>query len=303
MRLIALTTTGFLLMSAATVLAQEGQPGRATDQRPGTPSATQAAGLDRAAAIGHALCMSIEGSELWACAEASGQTRSEPRTDQASDPGSKDYGMPLKKHAMESFASSKRLFDAVTRDDSAASEKSKACEEFYQAARRYGEALEACCKEGGSTPERQADKSMSAARMTLINHAVKEAVGAAALRSMIQHHGDQSAVGSALLSHATEMRASSRAALESVGGRSSTRDAARPVPTETGKTELPRTERAVAEAFGADREGDLLAHAKAVIDAVNRLEGQTGEPVRRAERTEQIRENTTPNRDNPNPNR
>lgn len=196
-------------------------------------------GVDREAAIGHALCMAIEGSALWHFAhqaEAKGM-KSEHKA--GNNQAMRDPIGILEQRARDEFRGSDQLFQAVMQDerakpgnrnqagggngqDSDQMDRSQACEEFYQAARNYGRALEASCSKTRQAGA-QASGSISSdecaentAKVVLINCAVKGAVQGVALQQLLRHHGEHDRTTQALENHAKHMLASSRHAIDSI---------------------------------------------------------------------------------------
>lgn len=256
MKRIALTTALLVLWGQTMLVAQENRPpGRTTDTAQAR-STGETVGIDRAAAIGHALCMAIEGSELWCSAQKS-TSAPEPRTTAA--PATRQAGditAALQKHASHSFQESTRLFDAVESDKAsesaqaaASKSSSQACQAFFDAARDYSRALHARCgtqpgAEGRATTTLITGPGTDWSTVILLNHAVKEAVGGVGLRQMIKHHNDGSDVSSALAAHAQTMLQSSREALASASGGGAApatrRESARPAFGEPAKPQAGR---------------------------------------------------------------
>jgi len=236
------------------------------------------AGVDREAAIGHALGMAIEGSSLWHCAQKAQAMQAMADRNSGNNQAMRDPRTVLEQHARDSFRASERLFQAVMQDErsnqgntgrngaSGANSRNQgqqgqagnssqqggdhmarhqACEEFYRAARDYSRALETACSntrqagaQGSSNsgqPGAQASSNagqaggaqassstpsgsggQDVAKIALINHAVKEAVEGVALHQMLRHHGERDRTTQALESHAEQMIASSRHAIDSI---------------------------------------------------------------------------------------
>jgi hypothetical protein len=322
-------------------------------------------GVDREAAISHALCMAIEGSGLWFAAK---EAEASPRAGAAANrPGeAPDTVGALGQHARDAFQASSQLFQAVRQDKNAGnqpnanrddananaridaqagnqSDRDRACQAFYQASWEYSRLLESLCDQtvAGARPEegrvqpaqpRQPAEaanlraegairqpaggmplsSQDMARVALINHAVKEGVEGVNLRTMIRHHGAQDEASQALLSHADQMLASSRRAIQSIGqfpqnrgGADTDRDrgaAATDRPAASDRIPNPAvTTPRIQEgpqarqnpAAGAQARGDIVAPnpqvdhlarlGRQVIDAVQALEpeGQRGAGQRR----------------------
>ena len=253
-RFAALLLTGFSVTAAYAQApnTQVREPrNEAQGNRTGEQHMTQP-GIDREAAIGHALGMAIEGSALWHCAqEAEAKVGKADQRDAKADRGRnqlnqqalRDPGAVLEQHARDAFRSSDTLFMAVKQDERAGEQaanrganaaanandphlkgansmnKHQACEDFYRAARDYSRALQASC-----SSQKQASSSgnsescvENAAKVALINHAVKEAVDGVALMMMLRHHGRHDRTTQALESHAQQMLASGRQAIESIG--------------------------------------------------------------------------------------
>jgi hypothetical protein len=214
-----MTILAFAPVQAA--FAQEEQPGRRTD----TGSQQQKEkdqNVGREVAVKHALCMAIEGSELWACAQKAG----DPSTTRA------DHASRLKKHSQAAFQASEQLFKAAEAEQGrqiaqADQAKHEACEQFNKAAHAYSQALMTLCDakpafpgrtEGARTPApgrepaatgRATDAGTSSehdgAALTLINHAVKEVVEGVCLQQMLKEHPSQDRAAQALLAHAKQM--------------------------------------------------------------------------------------------------
>jgi hypothetical protein len=285
MRRIAWLAALVVFGVAGSVSAQQDKPEGRRAEATTSGASAENIGIDRAAAIGHALCMAIEGSELWSWAERAGSQPAQRTTTEKST----DIASALQEHSRAAFQGSNTLFDAVKSDKSAArTADSQACEEFYQAARRYSQALEACCTQStaraGATASKgraQASSMTDKPRMILLNHAVKEAVGGVALREMIKHHNARSDVATALTSHAAEMLRSSDQALRVADtSQITTRSAAKPA-TRGNTAEVPKRDPAVTTTKAREQdpaarpaEGgeDLAALASAVIDAAKKLE-------------------------------
>jgi len=260
-RLAALLLAGFA--ASASYAQAPNERGRdQQDQARGNSQATSAhkmhhLGVDREAAIGHALDMAIEGSVLWHCAQKveaqNTKTDRNARTTGNQNQAMRDPGGVLEQHARDAFRASERLFQAVMQDEkennpqngaanaSNAREQGadhmgrhQACEEFYRAARDYSRALETSCSNtrqagaqaaptAGRTGDQASTASISSdvcaentAKVALINHAVKDAVEGVALHQMLRHHGERDRTSQALESHAEQMIASSRHAIDSI---------------------------------------------------------------------------------------
>lgn len=201
-------------------------------------------GVDREAAIGHALCMAIEGSALWHCAQKAEAVEAKSDRKAVNEQAMRDPGPILEKHAKDAFRASDQLFQAVMQDETLkdrnidkekeADHKSslsaehmarhKACEEFFRAARDYSRALETSCSNTRQAGAQVATSTNSdacvenAAKVALINHAVEEAVQGVALHQMLLHHGEHDRTSQALESHAEQMIASSRHAIDWIDG-------------------------------------------------------------------------------------
>jgi hypothetical protein len=116
---------------------------------------------------------------------------------------------------------------------------------------------------------------MDPAQMTLLNHAVKEAVEAVGLRKLIRHHHDRSEIASALNDHAKQMLESSEEALHSVSGTSAATRASKRSDTSPPKrdSDIEPTSGNAGVQRAADQSGESLpALAVALIDAVKRLD-------------------------------
>jgi len=211
--------------------AQQAVPGN----RYGAQSQMHNVGVDREAAIGHAVKMAIEGSVLWHCAqnaeakEAKTNRNAEANNNQAM----RDPVGALEQHARDAFRNSDSLFQAVRQDEqanntqnnrqgSAQTGKHQACEEFYRAARDYSRALQVSCsstKQAGGQNSSSIGSDVCAensAKVALINHAVGEAISGVALHQMLKHHGERDNTTKALESHAEQMIASSQKAIDSI---------------------------------------------------------------------------------------
>jgi hypothetical protein len=241
-------------------------------------------GIDREAAICHALCIAIEGSELSCraqqCSKASGE-RGNAKSGTAS-------AMALEQHARDAFQASMHLLDSVQTDKSAnAGAASGNCEAFYQAAKRYSQALETCCRNasaddptGTGANRAAATVKLDPAQMTLLNHAVKEAVEGIGLRKMIRHHHDRSETASALEEHAKHMLESSDEALRSVPGTSASRRGSGNVLVGDANANVPKRDTAIettSRSSDAQRQTGRLDEglpslAVALIDAVKQLD-------------------------------
>jgi hypothetical protein len=217
------------------------------DQARGRASATQAdrhhMGVDREAAIGHALGMAIEGSALWHFAQKAEAQQTKQDHKPGHEQAMRDPAAVLEQRARDAFRSSERLFKAVMQDekgtqgsknqngDRAAGNndegsehmaKNQACEEYYRAARDYSRALETSCsktRQAGAQAPASISSDVCAentAKVVLINCAVKGAVQGVALQQMLRHHGEHDRTTQALESHAEEMIASSRHAIDSI---------------------------------------------------------------------------------------
>lgn len=246
------TAAALCAFIAAASLAQ--QEGRSPRRSPtgGGQEAPGVVEIDREAAVGHALFMAIEGSDLWLSARQSERAIT-PRSEKSTrwrEHFSRVCNA-LKSHARASFDASTRLFATIrASDDESASEgnrgdlRTQAREQFYRSARDYGQTLAKLCEQPGAKlsadespgsgetvaaehtgdragpPRMPRERGVDYARATLINHAVKEAVGAIAIRGMVRHHGDKSTPALALMKHADEMLASSEKAMASaeIGG-------------------------------------------------------------------------------------
>jgi hypothetical protein len=214
-------------------------------------------GVDREAAIGHALDMAIDGSILWHCAQKAeakeAKTDRNPQNNGNQNQAMRDPSAILEQHSRDAFRASERLFQAVMQDESGknsqngagTAEKNReqgadhmarhqACEEFYRAARDYSRALETSCSNtrqagaqanasGGQAGNQGSATSGSSevcaenrVKVALINHAVKEAVEGVALHQMLRHHGERDRTTQALESHAEQMIASSRHAIDAI---------------------------------------------------------------------------------------
>jgi len=230
---------------------QRGQQGQRTQGRHDSSAAqakTHHMGVDREAAIGHALCMAIDGSALWHCAHQAESKGTKSDQKPGNNQAMRDPVAVLEQHARDAFRSSERLFQAVMQDERADQgnksrqggqaagddaqgsdrmAKNEACEDFYRAARDYSRALETSCSK-----TRQAGAQSSAsigsdfcvensAKVALINCAVKGAVEGVELQQLLRHHGERGRTTQALESHAEQMLASSRHAIDSI-----TKDAA-----------------------------------------------------------------------------
>jgi hypothetical protein len=279
MRTTAWLVSALLLASTAGVHAQGHRAASPADQPSAGGAKDEKVGVDREAAICHALCMAIEGSELSCCALQCSKTSA----GRGNGGGGTASAMALEQHARDAFQASMHLFDSVQADKTDnPNPRSANCEEFYQAAKRYGQALERCCRNAGTdeAPRAAANpavgkSSMDPAQMTLLNHAVKEAVEAVGLRKLIRHHHDRSEIASALDDHAKQMLESSAEALHSVSGTSAASKAAR-----RSDANLPKRDSAIAPTSGdagvqraAEPSGESLpALAVALIDAVKRLD-------------------------------
>jgi hypothetical protein len=200
-------------------------------------------GVDREAAICHALGMAIEGSALWHFAHQAESNGAKSDQKPGNAQAMRDPIAVLEQHARDAFRNSERLFQAVKQDERANQgnrnpqgnqaagnnaqgsdhmARHEACEEFYRAARDYSRALETSCSE-----TRQAGAQSSAsigsdvcaentAKVALINCAVKGAVQGVALQQLLRHHGEHDRTTQALESHAQQMLSSSRHAIDSV---------------------------------------------------------------------------------------
>ncbi len=279
MRTTAAFAAALLLVgSMAGVHAQEVRAAGRVDQSSASGTKSDSIGIDREAAVCHALCMAIEGSELSCCA----QQCSKPGGERGTAGGGTALAMAIEQHARDAFQASMHLFDSLQTDQAAtASPASANCEAFYQAAKRYSQALESCCRNTGDNPPSgranlaPAKASQDPAQMTLLNHAVKEAVQGVALRKMIRHHQDRSETASTLDEHAKHMIESSDEALRSVPGARLSRRATARIGTATAN--LPKRDSAVetasrrAEGAVGQSNEDLASLAVALIDAVKRL--------------------------------
>jgi hypothetical protein len=279
----ALAAAAILVSGSALLSFQQQKTEQRIGERTTTQTAQENAGIDRGAAVGHALCMAIEGSELALCAQSSRAQRNEPNQDKSKSTEPGDVSGALQQHSRSAFQASTRLFDAVktdennaTADNSTSASKSKACEEFYTSARNYAKALEAQ-SDGQST-------GLDPAKTTLLNHAVKEAVGAVGLRKLIQHHNDHSSAAMALMSHADEMFKSSREALKSAGGDDiSRREALRPTESTANNPQTPKRTQPDNAKTAADPDSrqnpnansqNLIRLANEVIRAAEALENE-----------------------------
>jgi len=270
-RFAALLLAGFAVSSAHAQAPNERNRDQQDQSRGNAQGSTQHKmhhiGVDREAAIGHALAMAIEGSNLWHCAQKAGSQMA--KTDRnAQGNGNQNQAMRdpasvLEQHARDSFRASERLFQAVMQDEHATNAqngagnagnnrgqggehmaKHQACEEFYRAARDYSRALEASCSNtrqagaqansntgrggnqasGNQASGNQASSNSASsetcaengAKVALINHSVKEAVEGVALHQMLRHHGERDRTTQALESHAEQMIASSKLAIDSI---------------------------------------------------------------------------------------
>jgi len=200
-------------------------------------------GLDREAAIGHALGMAIDASAAWHFAQQAEAKETKSDHKPGNNQALRDPGAVLEQHARDAFRGSERLFKAVMQDEKgdqnnknqnndkvAAADgqgsnhmaRQQACEEFYKAARDYSRALETSCSKtrqaGAQSPTSIASDvcAENTAKVALINCAVKGAVEGVALQQMLRHHGQRDRTTQALESHAEQMLASSRHAIDSI---------------------------------------------------------------------------------------
>jgi hypothetical protein len=264
MKVLALTVA--LASGGSVAHARQDEARTDRPQSESTPSAPQRGraevgdepkpGLNRDTAIGHALCMAIEGSDLWCSARrTSGTAAPLDRTRNADAnvavpalaPAPATTGhmggegsRMLQQHAQDAFQASQKLFQAVRQDRGAGDERGG----FFQAAWEYSRTLQGLCGQTGladrpgnvepgsgafAGEEARAARAIRAesapgvnlsqddmARLTLINHAVKEAVQGVGLRRMLQEHAAQDRASQVLLSHAERMIVSSRQAIQSL---------------------------------------------------------------------------------------
>lgn len=233
--------------------------------------------VDREVAVAHALCMSIEGSGLWACAQKAGASKA-PRTGaDAAQPGPDGANQPagiLEQHAREAFEASNKLFAAAQKEKATASRgegqhhneaKAQACEEFNRAAREYSRALESLCNAKGKESAHPGAmlSEQDSAKVAVINHAVKEAVEGVGIKQMLRSHNDRDATAHALMTHAEQMLASSRQAMQAIDGAADARDAAKPA-TDAGRAE------------GAPPSPATLARlGREVIESVQRIDASS----------------------------
>lgn len=256
--------------------------------------------IDHEVAIAQALCMSIEGSDLWTSAMKAGAEKmaraaeATPSTGEAKQPA----GM-LDLYARRAFESSNRLYAALHKEKGETSrgeqalKDDKTCERFQRAAWEYSQALERLCHQKtkerevaqateGSRPEVSdpATATLSkedAAKVVLINYAVKEAVEGVALKKMLRNHNDRDESARALMTNAEQMVTSSRQLLQAIEGSdrpASETKTAEAKPTETKAPEADRpAETATAEPASA---ATLARLGQEVIDAVERLDHDRG---------------------------
>jgi hypothetical protein len=244
--------------------------------------------IDREVAIAHALCMSIEGSGLWACAQHAGAAKA-PRTEaDPARPGPGGVNQPagiLELHARQAFEASNKLFATAEKEKGTAANgagrqdnaKSQACEEFCRAAREYSQALEGLCHQKGKEAAQAENErpregrapagamlsEQDAAKVAVINHAVKEAVEGVGLKQMLRHHNDRDATAHSLMTHAEQMLASSRQAIQAIEGAGEARGAVKPAAEEG------RTAKEPASAASLARLG------REVIESVQRLDADS----------------------------
>jgi hypothetical protein len=257
-----------------------------TSGRSGEPAAirpnAEKIGIDREAAICHALCMAIEASELSCCAQQCSKGSG------ARDTAGRGTAsaIALEQHARDAFQASMHLLDSVQTDRTAnAGPASADCEAFYKAAKRYCQALETCCRNASpNDPTGTAAKpaaggaSLDPAQLTLMNHAIKEAVEGVGLRKMIRHHQDRSETATVLDEHAKHMLESSEEALHSVPGTSARRRGSGRIEAGDASANLPKRDTAVettarrAEGAVGQSTEDLPSLAVALIEAVKRLD-------------------------------
>ena len=120
MKRTACATVAILLsVPLGQLRAQQTQSQGARSERSAPGADTENAGIDRAAAIGHAVCMAIEGSELWNCAQRAGN----PSVGRSDTTGQSGSASALREHAQAAFLASSRLFDAVKMDEDAGSRR------------------------------------------------------------------------------------------------------------------------------------------------------------------------------------
>jgi hypothetical protein len=251
-RLAALLLAGFAVPVAYAQAPDEQATGLQEQTRAhasGSHHAKHHIGVDREAAVGHALGMAIEGSTLWHFAQKAESAEANTKRTSANARPMRAPGEALEKHARDAFQASDRLFQAVMQDERATRDNSRkgngasarrngqereesdsarydACEAFFRAARDYSRALETSCSKTRQAGAQSSSSIASdecaenSAKVALINHAVKEAVQGVALQQMLRHHGERDRTTQALESHAQQMLASSRHAIDSVDAES-----------------------------------------------------------------------------------
>lgn len=135
-------------------------------------------GLDRDAAISHALGMAIDGSGLWMAAQGEAAPRTAVGAREAADTGAGvraagenaagldqprvggraagrslpglDAGQALQQHALNAFQASHQLFQAVKADRDGAEAERGGAGDYFQSAWEYSRALEGLCMQPGA---------------------------------------------------------------------------------------------------------------------------------------------------------